>query len=59
MIAKRPVRRHGSGVIRGLDPSASAWPRYQPYRVSPFSRTSTIFSPVRYESGVERPVMKG
>ena len=32
---------------------------YQPYRVRPFSRTSTIFSPVRYESGVERPVMNG
>ena len=40
-------------------PVAASRPCYQPYRVSPFSRTSTIFWPVRYESGVERPVMKG
>jgi len=32
---------------------------YQPYRVSPDSRTSTIFSPVVNESGVDRPVMNG
>ena len=30
-----------------------------PQRVRPFSITSTIFWPVRYESGVDRPVMKG
>ena len=32
---------------------------YQPYRRSPCSSTSTIFSPVRNESGVDRPVMNG
>ena len=50
-----PGLRHRTPVVwRCGRPQA-----YQPYRVSPFSRTSTIFWPVRYESGVDRPVMNG
>ncbi len=47
IMASLPVLRH---VL------SSATSRY---RRRPCSRTSTIFSPVRKESGVERPVMKG
>ena len=55
-MAKRPVLRCHGDAAQVAAPTALGW---NPHCLRPVSSTSTIFCPVRYESGVERPVTNG